>query len=224
MISLSAKYPKKEINYSLKEKNVLLKEIHHRVKNNMQIISSLLSLQTNYIDDNIALDVLKESQNRVKTMAMIHEKLYQSNDFVNIKFDDYILRLVSDLFYSYNIQEDHIKPVIQVENVKLNIETAVPCGLIISELVSNSLKYAFPEGKNGKMRVSLKRHYNNYELTISDNGIGFPEDIDFRNTNSLGLQLVNTLVEQIDGEITLDYIQGTKFTIIFKEMEYKERI
>ncbi len=213
-----------KINYSLKEKNVLLKEIHHRVKNNMQIISSLLSLQTNYIDDNIALDVLKESQNRVKTMAMIHEKLYQSNDFVNIKFDDYILRLISDLFYSYNIQEDHIKPEIQVEDVKLNIETAVPCGLIISELVSNSLKYAFPEGKNGKLHVSLKRHYNNYDLTVSDNGIGFPEDIDFRNTNSLGLQLVNTLVEQIDGEITLDYSQGTKFTIIFKEMEYKERI
>ena len=213
-----------KINYSLKEKNVLLKEIHHRVKNNMQIISSLLSLQTNYIDDNIALDVLKESQNRVKTMAMIHEKLYQSNDFVNIKFDDYILRLVSDLFYSYNIQEDHIKPVIQVEDVKLNIETAVPCGLIISELVSNSLKYAFPKGKNGKMFVSLKRQHNKYELTISDNGIGFPGDLDFRNTKSLGLQLVNNLVEQIDGEITLDYSQGTKFTIIFKEMEYKERI
>ena len=213
-----------KINYSIKEKNVLLKEIHHRVKNNMQIISSLLSLQTNYIDDNIALDVLKESQNRVKTMAMIHEKLYQSNDFVNIKFDDYILRLVSDLFYSYNIQEDHIKQVIQVEDVKLNIETAVPCGLIISELVSNSLKYAFPKGKNGKMLVSLKRQHNKYELTISDNGIGFPGDLDFRNTKSLGLQLVNNLVEQIDGEITLDYSQGTKFTIIFKEMEYKERI
>ena len=218
------KISEEKINYSLKEKNVLLKEIHHRVKNNMQIISSLLSLQTNYIDDNIALDVLKESQNRVKTMAMIHEKLYQSNDFVNIKFDDYILRLVSDLFYSYNIQEDQIKPVIQVEDVKLNIETAVPCGLIISELVSNSLKYAFPEGKNGKMNISLKRLLNKYELTVSDNGIGFPEDLDFRNTNSLGLQLVNNLVEQIDGEITLEYGQGTKFTIIFKEMKYKERI
>ena len=213
-----------KINYSLKEKNVLLKEIHHRVKNNMQIISSMLSLQTNYIDDNIALDVLKESQNRVKTMAMIHEKLYQSNDFINIKFDDYILRLVSDLFYSYNIQEDHIKPVIEVEDVKLNIETAVPCGLIISELVSNSLKYAFPEGKNGKMHLSLKRHNNRYELTVSDNGIGFPEDLDFRNTDSLGLQLVNNLVEQIDGLITIDSNQGTEFKIIFKKLEYKERI
>ena len=213
-----------KINYSLKEKNVLLKEIHHRVKNNMQIISSMLSLQTNYIDDNIALDVLKESQNRVKTMAMIHEKLYQSNDFINIKFDDYILRLVSDLFYSYNIQEDHIKPVIEVEDVKLNIETAVPCGLIISELVSNSLKYAFPEVKNGKIQVSLKRHNNKYELTVSDNGIGFPEDLDFRNTESLGLQLVNNLVEQIDGQITIDINQGTEFKIIFKKLEYKERI
>jgi two-component sensor histidine kinase len=157
-------------------------------------------------------------------MAMIHEKLYQSNDFINIKFDDYILRLVSDLFYSYNIQEDHIKPVIEVEDVKLNIETAVPCGLIISELVSNSLKYAFPEVKNGKIQVSLKRHNNKYELTVSDNGIGFPEDLDFRNTESLGLQLVNNLVEQIDGQITIDINQGTEFKIIFKKLEYKERI
>ena len=106
----------------------------------------------------------------------------------------------------------------------MNIETAIPCGLIINELISNSLKYAFPKGKNGKIHVSLKRQHNKYELTISDNGIGFPEDLDFRNTKSLGLQLVNNLVEQIDGEITLDYSQGTKFTIIFKEMEYKERI
>ena len=212
-----------KIKFSLKEKDILLKEIHHRVKNNMQIISSLLNLQTNYIDDEVALNVLRESQNRVKTMGMIHEKLYQSNDFINIKFDDYILRLVTDLFYSYNIQEDHIKPVIEVEDVRLNIETGVPCGLIISELVSNSLKYAFPKGKTGNLNVSLKRCSNKYELTISDNGIGFPEDLDFKNTDSLGLQLVNNLVDQIDGEITLDTSQGTKFKIIFKELVYKKR-
>ena len=144
-----------KINYSLKEKNVLLKEIHHRVKNNMQIISSLLSLQTNYIDDNIALDVLKESQNRVKTMAMIHEKLYQSNDFVNIKFDDYILRLVSDLFYSYNIQEDHIKPVIQVEDVKLNIETA-------STLWSYNKRISIEQPK---IRISRRKKWQNPRIT-----------------------------------------------------------
>ena len=190
----------------------------------MQIISSLLNLQTNYIDDEIALDVLKESQNRVKTMGMIHEKLYQSNDFINIKFDDYILRLVTDLFYSYNIQKDHIKPVIEVDDVILNIETGVPCGLIISELVSNSLKYAFPKGKTGKLKVSLKKYSNKYELTVNDNGIGFPEDLDFKNTDSLGLQLVNNLVDQIDGEITLDTSRGTKFKIIFKELVYKKRL
>ena len=212
-----------KIKFSLKEKDILLKEIHHRVKNNMQIISSLLNLQSNYIDDEIALDVLRESQNRVKTMGMIHEKMYQSNDFINIKFDEYILRLVSDLFYSYDIQEDHIKPVIEVEEVKLNIETGIPCGLIISELVSNSLKYAFPEGKTGKLKVSLKKYSNKYELTISDNGIGFPEDLKFKNTDSLGLQLVNSLVDQIDGEITLDTSQGTKFKIMFKELVYKKR-
>jgi PAS domain S-box-containing protein len=213
-----------KIKFSLKEKDILLKEIHHRVKNNMQIISSLLNLQTNYLDDEIALDVLRESQNRVKTMGMIHEKLYQSNDFINIKFDDYILRLVSDLFYSYNIKEDYIKPVIEVEDVRLNIETGVPCGLIISELVSNSLKYAFPAQRSGKLEVSLKKYSNKYELTVRDNGIGFPEDLDFKDTDSLGLQLVNNLVEQIDGEITLDTTNGTEFKVIFKELVYKKRI
>jgi len=213
-----------QLKSSLMEKEILLKEIHHRVKNNMQIISSLLNLQTHHVhDDKIAVDVLKESQNRVKSMAMIHEKLYQSKDFTNIIFDDYIERLVSELFYSYNIQKDRVKPSIDVEEVKLNIETAVPCGLIISELVSNSLKHAFPSGE-GELNLSLKRIDDKYELIISDNGRGFPEELDFENTESLGLQLVNSLVKQIDGEIKLDRDHGTKFNIVFKELKYNDRI
>jgi PAS domain S-box-containing protein len=213
-----------QLKSSLMEKEVLLKEIHHRVKNNMQIISSLLNLQTHHVhDDKIAVDVLKESQNRVKSMAMIHEKLYQSKNFTNIKFDEYIERLISELFYSYNIRKDKIKPSLKVEKVKLNIETAVPCGLIISELISNSLKHAFPGGE-GELNLSLKTIGDKYELIISDNGIGFPKDLDFENTESLGLQLVNSLVKQIDGEITLDKTHGTKFTIVFKELEYQDRI
>jgi len=213
-----------QIKKSLQEKEVLLQEIHHRVKNNMQIISSLLNLQTQYVKDELALDVLKKSQNRVNSMASIHEKLYQSNDLTHIKFDDYIQRLVSDLFYSYNIHKDQIQTVFDVEDVELNMETAVPCGIIISEIVSNSLKHAFPKGKKGEIRISLKEHENTYELTISDDGIKFPENLDFKNTDSLGLQLTNNLVGQIDGKIELNRGNGTEFKIIFKELKYKQRI
>ncbi len=213
---------------SLEEKEVLLKEIHHRVKNNMQIISSLISLQSQHVDNEEALDVLKESKNRVRSMAMIHEKLYQSNDFTSIQFADYIERLVSELFYSYQVNRELIKPVMKVGDIVLNIETAIPCGLIISELISNSLKHAFPQGNEGEVIISLQPVDTNgdegkYELIVSDSGIGFPEDLDFRDTGSLGLQLVNTLVHQIDGEIELDNSNGTEFKIIFQALEYPER-
>ena len=145
-----------EIKSSLNEKNILLQEVHHRVKNNMQIISSLLNLQTQYVEDEEAIDVLKESQNRVRSMAIIHEKLYQSENLTNINFVGYIQSLVSNLFYSYNITNNRIQSILKVENLSLNIETAVPCGLIISELVSNSLKYAFPNEMKGEIFVSLK--------------------------------------------------------------------
>ena len=207
---------------SLKEKEVLLREIHHRVKNNMQIISSLLNLQINYVEEDESLNILKESQNRVKSMAMIHEKLYQSKDFTHINISEYIERLSSDLFYSYGVRKNQITPIIKIEDIKLNIETAIPCGLIINELISNSLKYAFPN-RNGILEVSLRSKDDNYELIISDNGVGFPKELDFRNTDSLGLQLVTTLTKQIDGVITLNSENGTKFTIIFKELIYKER-
>ena len=213
-----------QIKSSLKEKNILLQEIHHRVKNNMQIISSLLNLQTKYIEDEKAVDILKESQNRVRSMAMIHEKLYQSKDLSHINFDDYIQSLVSKLFYSYNTEKTYIKPIFEVENLSLNIDTAVPCGLIISELVSNSLKYAFPTGMNGEILVSLKFVDNKYELIISDNGIGIPAEIDLNKLDTLGLLLVTTLTEQIDGEITINRNHGTEFIIRFEEIKYKNRI
>ncbi|EKQ51854.1 MAG: PAS domain S-box [Methanobacterium sp. Maddingley MBC34] len=213
-----------EIRDSLKEKEVLLQEIHHRVKNNMQIISSLLNLQKQYVDEEEAVNVLMESQNRVKSMAMIHEKLYQSHNLTSINISDYVKSLVKDLFSSYSTPASQIKALIEIDDVKLNIETSVPCGLIISELVSNSLKYAFPSGREGEISLSLKSHGKRYELIISDNGIGFPEDIDFKNTESLGLQLVNSLVGQIDGEIKLERSKGTMFKITFSELIYKERI
>ncbi|EKF85995.1 PAS domain S-box protein [Methanobacterium formicicum] len=216
---------------SVNEKEILIKEIHHRVKNNMQIISSLLSLQSQHLteDEEVAQDVLKESQNRVKSMAMIHEKLYQSKDFTHIKFEDYIKRLISNLFYSYDTKMEQIKLRVDVEDIDLNMETAIPCGLIISELFSNSLKYAFPEGKSGEIRVSLKKYQDNeqewnYILTVQDNGIGLPADFDFRNTRTLGLELVNSLTKQIDGTLELDRNHGTTFKITFKELKYKQRL
>ena len=209
---------------SLKEKEILLREIHHRVKNNMQIISSLLNLQTKYVDDEEVVNVLKESQNRVRSMAIIHENLYQSKDLTNINFLDYVQSLVLNLFYSYNIDKTRIIPVLKIEDISLNIETAVPCGLIISELISNSLKYAFPNQMNGEIVISLKYDKDDYLLCISDNGIGLPENINFKNIRTLGLLLVNSLTEQIDGDIKIKREQGTKFEINFKEQEYRERI
>jgi len=162
----------------------------------MQIISSLLNLQTNYVDDKEGVNVLKESQNRVKSLAMIHEKLYMSDDLAHINFVDYIQSLVINLFYSYNVENVQIKPILQIENVSLNMETAVPCGLIISELISNSLKYAFPNEMKGEIYVSLKSVADNYQLIINDNGMGLSEEIDFNNPKTLGLLLVNSLTEQ----------------------------
>ena len=216
----------KELITSLHQKELLIKEIHHRVKNNLQIISSLLDLQEGYVKgDPTAVNVLKESQNRVKSMAMIHEKLYESPNLTHINFYDYIQKLVYDLFHSYSVKNNTIIPVINVDNIFVNMETAVPLGLIISELISNSIKYAFPNHKTGKISIDLHSNNEEFELLISDNGVGFPKNLDFRNIKStLGLKLVNSLVKQIDGSIHLDKNQGTKFTIKFKEQVYKERI
>ena len=213
-----------KIKASLNDKEILLKEVHHRVKNNMQIISSLLNLQIQYIDVEDAIDVLKESQNRVKSMAMIHEKLYLSNDLTRINFVDYIESLVSNLFYSYNINNMNIKPLLEIDDINLNMETAIPCGLIISELVSNSLKYAFPNGQPGELLVSLRSEDNYYKLIVRDNGVGLSEDLELDNAKTLGLKLVHILTGQIDGEITINRKPGTEFIINFNELIYKDRI
>lgn len=207
---------------SLTEKEVLLKEIHHRVKNNLQIISSLLNLQSGYIKDKHSLGMFKESQNRIKSMALVHEKLYQSKDLANIDFAGYIQSLAVNLFRSYGANQNGIIPKIRVDNVSLGIDTAIPCGLIINELVSNSLKYAFPNGRKGEIWIELYAentgNESKYTLIVGDNGTGLPEGMDFRNTESLGLQLVNTLVSQIGGTIELNSdAAGTEFRIKFKE-------
>lgn len=218
-VAIQRKQAENEIKKALKEKEMLLKEIHHRVKNNLMIISSLLNLQSSYINDEGARDVFKESQNRAKAMAMIHERLYQSTDLKNIDCGDYIRSLTTDLYYTIVVDPERVRLDIDVEDVKIDINTVVPLGLIVNELVTNSMKYAFPGDESGYVKVELYRKNEKIVLVVSDNGIGFPEDLDYKNTSSLGLQVVNSLTSQIEGEIKMDRSQGTAFTLIFEEKE-----
>lgn len=216
------KWAEDQIHASLEEKEVLLKEIHHRVKNNLQVISSLLKLQAGYIKDDRILEVFKESQNRIRAMALIHEKLYQSDDLAKTDFSEYIRSLVTNLFRSYSISSRLIKLNIQVENVRLSIDTAIPCGLIINELISNSLKYAFSPGQAGEISIRLSSEAEDcYTLVVQDNGLGLPTDLNFRNTRSLGLQLVCSLAKQLHGTIDLECQHGASFKITFAEQKQK---
>jgi PAS domain S-box-containing protein len=205
-----------QIKISLKDKEVLLKEIHHRVKNNLQIISSLLNLQSGYIKDEQTLEILHQCENRVASMALIHEQLYQSTDLARIDFSNYIQNLAANLFSSYAFRADAITLKVNVDNVFLGVDAAVPCGLIINELVSNSLKYAFPSGKEGEIRIEIHAEKGSHlVLSVCDNGIGFPKDLDIKNTESLGLQIVTALTNQLAGTIELNRNKGTEFKIKF---------
>jgi len=217
------KKAEEQIRASLKEKEVLLREIHHRVKNNIQVISSLLRMQSRNLKDKQAVDVLRECQDRIRSMALIHEKFYGSRDLSNIDFREYTKELVDDLSQSYGIDTDKIALKIDVENIPLEINSAIPCGLLLNELVSNSLKHAFPGGNSGEIKISLRAtDGDEIELKVSDNGVGIPPELDFRDTESLGLQLVTTLVEdQLEGKIELDRVAGTEFKIIFKKMPHE---
>ncbi|KKG01714.1 histidine kinase dimerization/phosphoacceptor domain -containing protein [Methanosarcina mazei] len=242
------------------------KEIHHRIKNNLQVISTLLYLESGNFSDEKVIEAFIESQHRVKSMALVHEKLYQSEDMVSVDFADYIKDLSDYLFHSYSVGDGNVSLRLDIENIFLGMDTAVPLGIIINELVSNSLKHAFSKGEDGEICIRLHRNergnlytenYNNAEakvamsektdfngisrlqedkkaedrkaedrltLIVRDNGRGFPEGLDFRDTDSLGLQLVTALVDQINGSIELDTSRGTGFKIIFQELKYKTRV
>ena len=209
------KKSEKMIDDSLKEKDVLLREIHHRVKNNMQIISSLLNLQSSYLQDNSVTNVFRESQNRIRSMALIHEKLYQSGNLAAVKLRDYVQDLAAHLMSSYSLDSAKIKLITDIDDVSLGIDVAISLGLIINELLSNSFKYAFPNSAIGEIKILFKpSDINNSILIIKDNGIGFPKDVNFKQTESLGLQLVNTLVDQLEGTIELERNRGTEFIIM----------
>lgn len=224
-----------ELEISLREKEVLLKEVHHRVKNNMQVIVSLLRMQSRYVNDKQYIDMFKECQSRIESMSLVHEKLYQSKDLSNINFKDYVGDLARELFHSYGVDTGKIGLKIEVADVSLGVNTAIPCGLVINELISNSLKHAFPAGKDGEILIQLhlidpvesretgakqfhRVDQNWIELIVSDTGVGMPENIDFRNTKSLGLQLITGIVEnQLGGTIEAGRTEGTRIQIRFKE-------
>ena len=212
-----------QIQASLREKEVLLQEIHHRVKNNLQVISSLLDLQSQQIEESAMLEVFRESQNRVKSMALVHEKLYQSKNFAKINFAEYTESLVKYLFKAYALHSGNITLELDIDEVTLNIDTAIPCGLIINELVSNALKYAFPDNQRGTISISLhsggEQHFT---LIVKDDGVGLPMDWDLKSAKSLGLQLVKVLTKQLKGTIEIDRNRGSQFRVDLSESRNSE--
>jgi PAS domain S-box-containing protein len=211
-----------QIKASLEEKEILLMEVHHRVKNNLQVIISLLNLQSSYVKDKQALEVFKNSQERIRAMALVHEKLYESN-LAKINFQEYLENLVASLFSSYSLSPGQIRHTIEVADISLNIDTSIPLGLIINELVFNSLKHAFPGQRKGEIRIILGKSKPeagdyHYTLVVADNGISFPKEKDFLKSDSLGMLLISSLVKQLHGAIELDRKAGTKITIHFKDL------
>lgn len=212
------KEAEKQVKASLREKEVLLKELHHRVKNNLQIISGLLKLQSGFVEDETSAHMFKESQDRVTSMALVHEKLYQSENLASIDLNDYVNHVVTALFRSYAVDTGRVALKIRVSDVALTVDRAIPCGLIINELVSNALKYAFPEGKEGEVSITVRSgDGDEMELVVSDNGVGMSDDLDIANVHSLGLKLVRILTDQLGGTLEIDRSRGTKFQIRFKK-------
>jgi PAS domain S-box-containing protein len=202
---------------SLKEKEVLLKEIHHRVKNNLQIVSSMLNLQMDQITDRQALDLFQESQTRVRSIAMFHEKLYQSKDLAHVDIVGYLQGLATSLFATYGVDPNAISLSLEVEDLPLGVDAAISCGLIVNELVSNALKHAFPPGHaQGEVWIALRADGREVVLEVADNGVGFPSDLDVNSPGTLGLRLVDILVDQLDGSIELDPRGKTRFEIRFE--------
>lgn len=216
------------IRASLREKEILLKEVHHRVKNNMQVIASMINLQFRDFEKTLARltpgDISRDLQGRIRSMAMIHEKLYQSGSFTSVNFGDYARNLGAALFRSYQMDETRVKLAIDAADVPLGVDAAIPCGLILNELISNALKYAFPDGSRGAITVVLRPDEGGgYRLTVADDGVGLPDSVDIANIDTLGLRLVVILAEQIEGTLSLSRDGGTACTIVFRRSGLDER-
>lgn len=208
------KASEKLVRKSLTEKEVMLKEIHHRVKNNLQVISSLLSLQSGYTEDGESSNLLRECQHRVRSMSMLHERLYRSDDLSRIDMREYAQTLMNFLMRSYSIN-NNIQFTFDINDINLGIDSAIPCGLIINELLSNSLRHAFPENRQGNLFVSMTQNETDITLTVSDDGVGLPDNFKIGSTKTLGMTLVETLSQQLCGKMIIDKTIGTSFQIIF---------
>ncbi len=219
-------HAEKLIKSSLREKEVLLQEVHHRVKNNMQVIISLLRLQAKKIEDKQYMEMFKESENRIKSMALIHEKLYMSEDLANVDFSEYVRGLIKNLFISNAIDTNKIQLAMDIEDISFDLENAIPCGLLINELISNCLKHAFPTGQNGEITIALHAaNENAVTLSVGDNGVGLPDEIDFRNSKTMGLHLIEVLAEgQLGGKIEVDRANGLNYTVTFERRQYNNRV
>ena len=209
---------------SLREKDILLQEIHHRVKNNMQVISSLLNLQSKHLTDPVAVEMFRECQHRIRTMALVHESLYKSSDLSKIEFGSYLRSLANHLFHFNEVDTRRIRLETALEEVYLDIQTAIPSGLIANELLSNAMKHAFPGKRSGTIGLTLRPLPDgSYLLSVKDDGIGIPEGIDARKTESLGLQIVSSLIDQVDGRLEILRENGTEFRIVFQPPRYPRR-
>jgi two-component sensor histidine kinase len=209
---------------SIEEKDMLMREIHHRVKNNFIVVYTLLKFQARNVKDSESQSLFKESQDRVMSMSLIHEKLYLSKDLGSISCSDYINNLARYLFDSYSVDKDRVSLNVNVSDVPADVDIMIPCGLIVNELISNSLKYAFPEDRSGEITIALNNLSDDgIELAVGDNGVGFPEHLDFRDTKTMGLELVTMLAKQLEGSVELERSNGTEFRIRFKSNLYKKR-
>jgi two-component sensor histidine kinase len=205
-----------ELERRVHEKDILLGEIHHRVKNSLQVVSSLLSLEAGRISDPSVIEMLQSTQNRIRSMALIHQTLYQSNDFAHVDFDAFLRSFVPTLIQSYSLHPERIALSFHVAEVRLPIDAAVPCGLIVNELTSNALKHAFPDGRSGQITIDFAHDRDNHAtLSVTDDGVGIPEDFDFERSDTLGVQLVHVLAGQLCGAVTLRRVAPTRFVVRF---------
>jgi PAS domain S-box-containing protein len=203
-----------KLRQALNEKNVLLKEVHHRVKNNLQIISSILNMQSGYMKNEHDLELMRDCRNRIRSMAMIHEKLYKSKNLTKIDFKQYIVHLVSYLFKMYH--KDNVSKEVSLDEVYLDINKAIPCGLILTELISNSLKYAYPGDKAGVVKIDMQKKLDKLYITIKDEGVGLPEDLELHNAGTLGLRLIDQLIDQLNGVMNVKRTDGAEFSFSFE--------
>jgi two-component sensor histidine kinase len=203
---------------ALREKEILLKEVHHRVKNNLQIILSLINLQSNQTKDKEMVQFFEQTKNRIKSIALVHEKLYKSRDLSSINFEEYLNELIPNIYESFKAENSNVFLKIEIEKIFMSIDIAISLALIINELVANSLKYAFPNNRKGQLYISLKQESDTiFILVLKDDGVGYSKEVN-NNSGTLGLRLVNVLVEQLDGTISVNNSKGTEYIITLSNL------